>query len=242
MSRWKIKFLVCSSVLISSSLFANEASHSLFQRPNPSCGVSTRAGQNCKITADALHPTQLTYGAEEVKRRSDKIATMSFSKLQKYIAAHIVPVVIGPAGDVYITDHHHFAMAMAETFGQETIISAWVVQNWSNQSPKDFWQWMDAQSYTYLFDENGQGPKGVEALPDSIFELKNDSYRSLAWAVSNAGGYDTTTVPHADFIWANFFRLNIDKDAIDNDFENAVANALPLAHSMDAQTLPGYIP
>lgn len=241
MVRWNTIVAFCASAVLSSTVFAIDASQSTAQFTNPSCGVIQKVGDSCHIAADQLHPTQLTVGSIEVDSRSTKIAAFSPSKLQKYIAAHIVPVVIGPEGNVYITDHHHFALAMAKVFGETTDISAVVVQNWSDKSQAEFWRLMDEQSYTYLFDENGIGPKTVQDLPNQIFDLKNDSYRSLAWGVSDAGGYDTSTVPHADFLWANFFRSRFSKEAIEADFENTVLKATPMAHSDEAKSLPGYL-
>ncbi|MBC7660446.1 MAG: hypothetical protein H7249_12170 [Chitinophagaceae bacterium] len=241
MVRWITIITLCTSAFMSSNIFAFGTSQSGAQYLESICGTAQKVGEHCHIGTEQLHPTQLTFGAIEVDSRSFKIATMSPTKLQKYIDAHIVPVVIGPDGSVYITDHHHFAMAMAKAFGATTEISAVVVQNWSEKSAEEFWRLMDKQSYTYLYDENGVGPKSPRDLPKQIFDLKNDSFRSLAWAVSNGGGYETSAVPHADFLWANFFRLKILKDAIDNDFENTVLKAIPMAHSDDAKTLPGYL-
>lgn len=234
-------FVLSTCTFLSFPLFAFETTQSRAFTSSGKCGLNQKVGDYCNIPANQLRPTQLTFGAIEVERSSEKITAMSHKKLDKYIAAHVAPVVIGPNGAVYLTDHHHFAMAMAKAFGETTSIAAVVVQNWSHKGLAEFWNLMDAKSYTYLFDENGIGPKNAQDLPTQIFDLKNDSYRSLAWAVSNGGGYEASSVPHADFMWANYFRAKISKDAIDADFDNTVVESISIAHSLEAKTLPGYL-
>ncbi len=204
------------------------------------CGLKSEAGSNCDVAISELKPTQLTFGAIEVQRRSEKFADMSEKKLQKYLSKNLVPVVIGPKGDVYITDHHHLALAIAALKGDDFELSAEVVQNWASYSSDRFWSAMSAADYTWLYNEEGEGPLSYKTLPNSLFVLKDDPYRALAWGVRKAGAYDETSVPHADFMWANFFRSRMEKAEIQEDFDQAVTSAVALAHSKEAKHLPGY--
>ena len=59
----------------------------------------------------ALCPTQLTVGMLEVEVKRKRLAALSPEDLEAFLEAHPMPVVIGPAGKLYITDHHHLARA-----------------------------------------------------------------------------------------------------------------------------------
>lgn len=203
------------------------------------CDIHSRSGTVCKVSVADLRPTQLCIGAIEVEQRSEAFADMSSSKLKKYLAERRLQIVVGPGGALYITDHHHLSLAMAQAFGHDIELEAEVQENWADLPSAEFWKQMSGHSYLYLYDEHGAGPQPLSDLPASIFELRDDPYRSLAWAVSNKGGYEKTDVSHADFLWANFFRSRISVDEIDSDFKKAVKKGVKLAESKDAKDLPG---
>jgi hypothetical protein len=73
-----------------------------------------------------------------------------------------------------------------------------------------------------------------------VRKLVDDVYRSLAAFVRNAGGYDKTAEPFAEFRWADFFRRMIAIEDVTANFNTAVETAIPLAHSQLAASLPGY--
>lgn len=204
------------------------------------CGLTSSTGERCAIAVDQIRPTQLTFGAIEVERRAVKLGAMSDEALQRYLERHLVPVVVAPDGGIYITDHHHLALALATAAGRSALISAVIVENWSSESPSQFWRKMQAANLVYLYDERGEGPRPLTSLPVSLFGLKDDPFRSLAWGVNNNGGYNDTDVPYADFKWANFFRTRLDRTEVQENFDAAVEAATKLAHSPDARDLPGY--
>jgi hypothetical protein len=205
------------------------------------CQANTVVGATCTATISELNPTQLTVGVIEVDARAKRMADMSDSELSQYEIDHTVPVVIGPSGIVYITDHHHYALALAKVKGDHTRIPAYVIANWTTLSTMDFWRHMAEAQYTYLYDEHGQGPLTIDALPSNLFDLKDDPYRSLAWGVRKNGGYKETTAPRADFAWAAFFRTRIPEALIESYFDTAVRRGSQKALSPDARNLPGYI-
>ena len=90
------------------------------------------------------------------------------------------------------------------------------------------------------FDTSPLVPKPIDSLPSNLFELKDDPYRSLAWDVLTKNGYGKTTVPHADFLWAEFFRARVSKKMIRSDFSKSVSLGTELASSPAAARLPGY--
>ncbi len=212
---------------------------SVFAAPR-SCDIDSTGGDTCTVSVTDLYPTQLTYGSIEVERRSTKFSGLSSSELQKYLKKNTVPVVIGPDGHVFVTDHHHLALALVKATGKDATVIAEVQSNWSTEAESSFWSKMQDAEYLYLFDENGKGPKPLAALPTSLFDLKDDPYRSLAWGVRKNNGYMDSTIPHADFLWANFFRSRIDRKLLQKDFDKAVKQGTGLATSDEAKNLPGY--
>jgi hypothetical protein len=204
------------------------------------CSVHSARGVTCSVTVDQLHPTQLTYGAIEVDRRAAKIADMSDSKRRAYLQNHVIPLVVGPQGVLYVTDHHHFAMAYAQVVGNDAAVLATIQENWAALTPASFWAQMAVAQYTYLYDEHGDGPLTPAALSADLFSLRDDPFRSLAWGVRSNDGYDDTTVPHADFQWANFLRQRFDAQAVTTAFDATVTQATAVAHSAAARGLPGY--
>jgi hypothetical protein len=206
------------------------------------CTAQSARGVTCGVAIDQLHPTQLTYGAIEVERRAAKIADMDAAERRSYLKEHVVPLVVGPQGVFYVTDHHHFAMAYAQIVGDSAVVLATIQENWGTLDPAVFWPKMADAQYTYLFDEHGEGPMTLAALPQDVFGLRDDPFRSLAWGVKKAGGYQDSTVPHADFQWANFLRTRFAADTVRGDFDTTVERAVDAAHSASARDLPGYQP
>jgi hypothetical protein len=98
---------------------------------------------------------------------------------------------------------------------------------------------MTRNGWVLLCDENGRGPRGPSALPESIADLKDDPYRSLAASVQDEGGFAKPKhdVLFLEFWWANFFRSRVE---IGSDFEAAISKAKELALSPEACGLPGY--
>ena len=213
-----------------------------FSNSLPACGVDSKSGDFCTVVLRELRPTQLAFGGIEVDSRAQKFRALSESERSKSIAEHPLPGIVGPGHTIYLTDHHHFALAAAQVLGAQGVLLGNVLHNWSNKTMEDFWNSMIQGDYVYLMDENGQGPFGVDRLKQSIFELKNDPLRSLAWGVRNAGGYDRSDVSHADFLWAQYFRPNFPAEFVTASFSEAVTAAKVSAGRREASGLPGYHP
>lgn len=226
------RFAVACVLLMTASVAAAEV-----QTPFDS---ALPARSNCVVDVAVLRPTQFAVGMKEVEMRAEKIRTQSSRKREDYLQAHIAPIVIGPGGIPYLLDHHHLARAL-QLSGTRPALYAEVKENWSHLSEKEFWAKMNDSHWLYLYDETGRGPLDATALPHSIDALRDDPYRSLAWMVRTGGGYRETPDLFADFAWANFFRGRIPLDKQTNGLEEAVKTALPLAHSREARSLPGYV-
>ena len=151
--------------------------------------------------------------------------------------AHPIPAVLGAAGQLFITDHHHLGRAAFEA-GVETGFFE-VEADLSNLSGNDFWLEMDKNKWVHPLDESGVR-HGYALIPKHVEKLVDDVYRSLAGYVRNAGGYDKTPTAFAEFVWADFFRRSLAIEDVQADFAAAVKAALPLATSESAKGMPGY--
>jgi hypothetical protein len=197
------------------------------------------AGARCMVDVARLHPTQFAVGFWEIDRRGEKVADKSGKKLLKYMEEHVGQIVVGPAGEPYIIDRHHLACILQRT-GKSPYIFAIVEANFRSLAVDSFWKEMDARKWAYLYDENGKGPLDPKLLPRWIKDLKDDPYRSLAWAVRERGCFEKSDEPFAEFQWANFFRRKLPAGGTHATMERRIEEALRLCHGPGAAGLPGY--
>jgi hypothetical protein len=148
-------------------------------------------------------------------------------------------IVIGPDGDPYIIDRHHLACIMQRTQKSSTIYAT-VEANFNTMNVDEFWKEMIARKWAYLYDNKGNGPLDPRELPMSMKDLKDDPFRSLAWAVREQGGYQQSVDPFAEFQWANFFRTKLNADDANLNMKQLIQDALKICHSPAARGLPGY--
>jgi hypothetical protein len=62
----------------------------------------------------------------------------------------------------------------------------------------------------------------------------------LAGELRLQGGYAKDTTPFSEFLWADFLRHRLGRKRVENSWEAALAEALILARSKDADYLPGW--
>lgn len=196
-------------------------------------------GQTYRIDPKDLRPTQFAVGQEEIDARADRFQDLHKSKRQEYLESKVGHVVIGPGGTPWIVDGHHLARVVEKTGHQRMLIQ--VTADWSSLPMPEFLARMEKENYIWPYDENGVRRPASE-LPDNIKKLKDDPYRSLARAVSKRGGFEKTSVPFQEFIWANYFREHIPKSLLKEHPEKAVEEALKLTASPLAMHYPGYHP
>lgn len=205
------------------------------------CDLDMDEGTVCMIAAYDLRPMQKAVGMRQVNASVADIQNMDADSLQDYINDEKIPIIVGPDGNFYMTDRHHMVFALYTAKGQRLpLLVAKVKKNWSHLSEQKFWRNMYQKNYVYLFDEFGLPLADHSEIPEQISDLKNDPYRSLAWAVRERDGFDKTDVLFAEFQWANYFRPRLDVGNTDREFERAVTLALQLAAHKDASHLPGF--
>ena len=187
-----------------------------------------------------LRPCQFVLGMKEVENKIQKMELMNKAELAKYARDHVIPVVKGPAGELYVIDHHHYARACWELGYDEAIVEP--IADLSGLPNATFWNEMVQRGWVYLHDQFGLGPHSPSALPADIRCLADDPYRSLAWTVIDEGGIKKVKIPFFEFQWAAFFRLNLDLCLHSkSDFKLARRKALKLARSKAAKRLPGFV-
>jgi hypothetical protein len=184
-----------------------------------------------------LFPTQMTLGMREVAIKQQAWKKHDPNDLEKFLGSHMVPVVVGPGQRKYLIDHHHLARALHES-GVESVFVT-IVADLHKVDVENFWNMMDYHGWTHPFDAKGRR-RDYADLPATIEGMQDDPYRSLAGELRKIGGYAKDATPYSEFVWADFLRLRIKPKALESDFPAALAVALDLAKSEDANYLPGW--
>jgi hypothetical protein len=193
-----------------------------------------------KIPLLNLRPCQFVLGMKEVDSKISAMQKMSAKELDKYCREHVIPAVMGPGKELYIIDHHHFARACWEVKCEDYRIN--IIKDLSKLTELDFWDEMIKREWVYLQDQFGLGPHSPSSLPADIRCLSDDPYRSLVWALVDAGSIKKQTTPFFEFKWGAFFRMHLDLCLHSkSDFKRAIKLATKFAKSKAADHLPGYI-
>jgi hypothetical protein len=184
-----------------------------------------------------LRPTQMTVGMREVERKRRAWDNKGGAGKVHTLATHMVPVVLGPDGARYVTDHHHLARALLEDGQKEVYVT--VVGDLGKADPDYFWNLMDYHGWTHPYDQKGRRC-GYDELPKSVKAMKDDPYRSLSGELRGMGGFAKDVTPFSEFVWADFLRGRIKSKLLDADFDEALKQAFVLAKSAEADFLPGW--
>jgi len=186
----------------------------------------------------AMRPTQFALGLQEVESKVKKLKNMSAKQRKRFMEDRLIQIVIGPKNIPYIVDHHHMVRACWETGIKKVPIE--IKADLSKVQQTSFWHMMSLAHWVHPFDQFGT-KQDPDLLPLDIRGMADDPYRSLAWAVREAGGYDKVFVPFAEFRWANYFRKVISIDDLRNNFDRAIKKALKACKTRGgAVDLPGY--
>jgi hypothetical protein len=188
-----------------------------------------------------LKPTQYAVGMLEVEEKIEIVRGYGKKQRRDFIDENPVPVVISPWGDLYVVDHHHFLAVCYHLNIKKVRVT--VIKDLSKRrmSYTSFWKWMLKSRNSYPFCQFGEGPRKALYLPRDIRGVADDPYRSLAWFVRKAGGFENSDRNYAEFKWANFFRSRrlLDRNGL-SELPRALPKAVKLAQSPAAKRLPGY--
>ena len=108
--------------------------------------------------------------------------------LQSNLLTDIEPVVIGPGGQLYLTDGHHTFTALENSIygGSNPNVFVNVIANYSNLTTSQFFAMM--QSQNLLLPLNDGVPLAVNTatgapFPTSLTGLTSDPYRGLEYSI-----------------------------------------------------------
>lgn len=149
----------------------------------------------------SLRLTQISVGLQEVRRKRDEWKTRTGTDLQKFLAQHMVPTIIGLGGEHYLIDHRHLALALHEEGVDRVFVT--VAADLSRMPEDHFWNMMEFSRWTHSYDGRGRRRPCAD-LPKAVTGLENDPYRSLAGELQNTGGFAKDCTPFAEFLWADF--------------------------------------
>ena len=189
------------------------------------------------VAIDELHPTQITVGMEEVRAKRKEWRAKGDDRAGAFLGRHMIPVVLGPKARSYVLDHHHLARALLDE-GVPHVLTT-VVSDLSRLAQDAFWVVLDNRGWMHPFDATGKR-RDYKAIPQTVADLIDDPYRSLAGALRRTGGFAKDTTPFSEFLWADFLRRRIGKKRVESHFDKAVEEALRLARSHEADYLPGW--
>ncbi|MFF1550969.1 ParB/Srx family N-terminal domain-containing protein [Rhodococcus erythropolis] len=117
-------------------------------------------------------------------------------------------VVVGPRGDLYLTDGHHTLTSFIETAdgGPDLHVRLRVLGNLSGLTEGAFWTEMEKNKWVWSRDVDGnQVP--VQSLPKSVglANFADDKYRSLMY-FSRDIGFAAGSIPFQEFYWGAWVR------------------------------------
>ena len=184
-----------------------------------------------------LRPTQMTVGMREVEEKRKRWREHKGKKKAEFLGSHMIPVLLGPKEQHYVIDHHHLARALLEEDQGEVLIS--VISDLRTLDRDAFWVVADNRGWCHPYDQNGIR-RDFKDIPNTIGELRDDPFRSLAGEVRRLGGCSKETVPFSEFLWADFFRRRLKSKALEKEFTASMERALKLAKSSEASYLPGW--
>jgi hypothetical protein len=188
-----------------------------------------------------LRPTQFAVGMLEVEEKIEIVRRYGKKEMRDFVDDNPVPVVIGPDGQLYIVDHHHFLSVCYHVGVKKVRIHIAKDLSKRKVSYSQFWKWMFKTRNAYPYCQFGEGPRKAIYLPKDIRGLADDPYRSLAWFVRKAGAFENSERNFAEFKWANFFRERrlLDRYGM-SGMPRALIAAVSLAQTSAAKHLPGF--
>jgi hypothetical protein len=189
------------------------------------------------VPIEELRPTQITVGFHEVNEKRRHWSSLPEEKRTRFVASHMVPVLLGPKGHRYVTDHHHLVLALHREGAKDVAVT--VIKDLSMLDKSAFWVFIDNRALCHPYNAEGKRVDFAN-IPKTIDGLIDDPFRSLAGALRRNGGYAKDTTPFSEFLWADFLRRRIKPKAVENDFAAATVEALSLAKSPAAKFLPGW--
>ncbi|MDB6145782.1 MAG: hypothetical protein JWP80_4826 [Pseudomonas sp.] len=155
-------------------------------------------------------------------------------------------VVVGPAGQLYLTDGHHTFTTLWEQPGAGAQLKMWVkvTDDFSDStSSSAFWQRMQKAHKVWLKDGNGQSINPSQ-LPEhlGLKNLQNDPFRSLVYFTRDAAygkpGSAEITPEFLEFYWGDWLRTELKIGSYDLGERSGYRKALEEASNLMVKLAP----
>ena len=196
----------------------------------PSILASPRPGaSDGRAPITLIRPTQATVGFAEVAAKRRRYRAAWEAGRHGEILERAFPVVVGPGGDLYALDGHHWMRALEEE-GVETA-RVTVVGDFRRLSIEAFWAALESKDLCHPYDGRGQRI-AFEQIPATVAGLADDPFRSLAATLRRMGAVGKSHAPFGEFRCAGCLRARIPDDLARNDYPAALAEALRLARNV----------
>jgi hypothetical protein len=215
----------------------------------PVC-LATEGQPICTCDLTKLRPLQGALGMKQVTYMKNRIADHP-KHARRRLEEDPIKVVAGVGGQLFIIDHHHTAEAWLGAKTEWVANALCKIVNSEKGLPPEFktedefWAALKSADLVRLKNESGV-EVDTSQLPKTLEAMTDDPYRSLAWFVRHKGGFCKSPREFAEFAWADWFRsksltLEIQNLPSDPNDKNAtVDEAVEMAHSSEAESLPGY--
>ena len=138
--------LAASALLAPHAALAGQLPLSAFQSYSAGSAGSIQPGPNAlyAVPVNSIAPTQLNEGLSEVGKKTAGFDLLAPSQLTGNLLTDIEPVVIGPGGQLYLTDGHHTFTALQNSiYGPSNpTVYVDVIANYSNLTTTQFFTQM----------------------------------------------------------------------------------------------------
>ena len=188
----------------------------------------------------ALRPTQLCVGLAEVRSRQQDFGQESAAQRLDYLRRKPVPLVRGGNGQFWMVDRHHRLRGLIE-LDPQALAYGYIVLEAPSPDPLLVLAELERRGWLYLFDGRGQGPLEPTALPDNLFGLEDDPFRSLVWKLKQEGVIASAPlIPFHEFRWGAWLRRRPMPPISSLRLEAAMPAARAYARSHAAAHLAGW--
>ncbi len=186
--------LLCSASAIAISVIgsaqAGQASLSSFVTYDPTMASTIVPGALAlfQVPVDSIHPTQLNEGLTEVGKKTAGFDLLTPGQLQANLLTSIEPVVIGPGGQLYLTDGHHTFTALQDSIygASNPNVFVNVIANFSNLTTAQFFAQMQALNFLLPINDGVSQPINLTTgapIPSALTALTSDPYRGLEYSI-----------------------------------------------------------
>lgn len=195
------------------------------------------------VEVTALRPTQVTVGLAEVAAKRVEWQALGQKARERLLASHWFPAVLGPDAQYFIVDHHHLGRALLEESVANAAVMVLADLSWLDA--RRFWRVMEFHQWAHPYDESGNRCDFAD-IPQTVADLRDDPYRSLAGLTREHGGFAKDATPFAEFLWADHFRALLPARRVVHDLatpparEALLHEAVRLARQPEARYLPGW--